>query len=132
MYNKNKKGREKKEKNMKHFNAFIENLKKVKKDWEEKEIEPTNNEKLPEPLSIDITHNVGILLSWGGPNSGIEFTLNSSGEIVKAIYWYKWGEEKEEVELTDEEIELVSKIYFGGEEELKIFLAEELEKVEKL
>jgi hypothetical protein len=94
------------------YESLQEELKTIKELQEVEEY--TENEEYREPLSIDKTTEVKILLSWGGPEDGYKLRFNSEKELENGVYYKAdWGEYKE-VELTDEEAQTIFDFYMGG------------------
>ncbi len=49
--------------------------------------------ELEDVLSIEKTTLITVLLSWGGPSDGFDFTFDSDGELDSCYYWYKdWSD----------------------------------------
>jgi hypothetical protein len=68
-----------------------------------------------EPLSIDITKEVTVLLSWGGPSDGFKLMFDKDNELLSGVYFIaNWGE-YEEVILNDEELDKVYNFYLYGD-----------------
>jgi len=40
-------------------------------------------------LSVEKKTLISVLLSWGGPSDGFDFTFDSDGELDSCEYWYK-------------------------------------------
>jgi len=68
-----------------------------------------------EPLSIDKTTTIKILLSWGGGEDGYKLTFSNDKELLRGVYYMAdWGEYVE-VELSEEELNLIYDFYLYGE-----------------
>jgi hypothetical protein len=77
------------------------------KEWEDIQ----EMEEWREPLAIDIWKTFKVQLSWGGGADGFLVDIDDNGEVIGGrYYWADWGV-YEEVELTEEEAELVAKVY---------------------
>lgn len=107
---------------------LTENIYKMAQE-ELKDLEATQkeyNDKMPddgiesldtyrEPLSLDITKEVNIMLSWGGPSDGYKLQFDKDNELMGGVYWYAdWGTYAES-KLDDEQAELVYSIYMMGD-----------------
>lgn len=74
----------------------------------------TESEEYREPLSLDVTIEVKILLSCGGPGDGFKLRF-SNGELLGGVYYMAdWGEYKEENLLSDE-AQKVYDFYLSGD-----------------
>ncbi len=62
-------------------------------DVHEADIDDLQNEYrdrlLEAVLSIEKKTLITVLLSWGGPSDGFDFTFDSDGELDSCEYWYK-------------------------------------------
>jgi hypothetical protein len=77
--------------------------------------EPTDCEEYREPLSIESTTEVRILLSWGGPEDGFKLKFSADKELLSGVYYRAdWGEYKESG-LSEDEAQMVFDFYMGGE-----------------
>ena len=86
--------------------ARIETLKKLD--------DPQESDEYREPLSIDKSTEVKILLSWGGPEDGFKLKFDNDKQLLGGVYYLaNWGE-YQEVELNDDEAEEVFNFYIGG------------------
>jgi hypothetical protein len=45
--------------------------------------------EMEDVLSIEKKTLITVLLSWGGPSDGFDFTFDSDGELDSCYYWYK-------------------------------------------
>lgn len=89
-----------------------EELKRIQKLSQKSE--PWEDEDHREPLSVDTTKEVKILLSWGGPEDGFKLRFSNDDELLGGVYYRAdWGEYKES-DLTDEEADEVFNYYLGG------------------
>jgi hypothetical protein len=67
-----------------------------------------------DPLSIDATIEVKVLLSWGGPEDGFKLTFSKERELLHGVYYRAdWGEYKEG-RLSEDEAQEVFDFYMGG------------------
>lgn len=81
--------------------------------------DPQEREELDiyrEPLSIDVTREVNIMLSWGGPSDGFKLYFEKDeSEPFKGVYWFAdWGTYAEQP-LTDEQTQEVFDLYLYGD-----------------
>jgi len=68
-----------------------------------------------DPLSLDITKEVNILLSWGGPSDGYKLRFDKDNELLGGVYWFAdWGTYSDS-QLTDEQAETVYQAYLYGD-----------------
>jgi hypothetical protein len=68
-----------------------------------------------EPLSMDTSIEVKILLSWGGPSDGYKLKFDKEQELISGVYWFAdWGTYAES-ELNDEEMGAVYQAYLYGD-----------------
>lgn len=68
-----------------------------------------------EPLSMDTSIEVNILLSWGGPSDGYKLIFDKNQELISGVYWYAdWGTYAE-TKLTDKQLQLVFNVYMYGD-----------------
>lgn len=79
--------------------------------------EPTESEEYREPLSLDVTQEVKVLLSWGGGEDGFKLKFRDKELISGVYYMANWGE-YEEIELNEEELEEVFDFYLYGDTSL--------------
>lgn len=97
--------------------AETESLKALQSEYDEKQpdggIESLENYR--DPLSMDVTKEINILLSWGGPSDGYKLRFDHENDLISGVYWYAdWGTYAESP-LNDEEMDLVESIYMGGD-----------------
>ena len=76
--------------------------------------EPEEKDEYREPLSIDVTKEVKILLSWGGGEDGFKLRFKDNDLLGGVYYMANWGE-YEEVEMTEEEADKIQDFYLYGE-----------------
>ena len=77
--------------------------------------EPSENENYREPLSMDMTTEVNIMLSWGGPSDGFKLRFDKDGELLSGVYYFQdWGT-YDEIEMTQEESDSVYQLYMYGD-----------------
>lgn len=96
--------------------TVYENLKdEIKRIEELQQLDDfTQSEEYREPLSLDVTTEVKILLSWGGPEDGFKLRF-VSGELDGGVYYMaNWGE-YEEIELSNDEAQQVYDFYLSGD-----------------
>ncbi len=62
-------------------------------DTDDKDVHDLRSElidaELEGVLSIEKKTLITVLLSWGGPSDGFDFTFDSDGELDSCQYWYK-------------------------------------------
>ncbi len=95
----------------------VENIKTILSDPKvvSGEISPDEHEEYWEPLAFSKEILVDIQLSTGGDADGFKLTFNKEKELLKGVYyWADWGV-YEEVELSEEELELVDNLYSVSE-----------------
>lgn len=81
------------------------------KKVENGEISLEEQEDYREPLAISKETVVKIELSWGGDADGFKLILDANDQLISGVYyWADWGV-YEEVGLSDEELELVDRLY---------------------
>lgn len=97
----------------KELKAELKRIKKLNKldDY-------TTSDDYREPLSIEQTITVKILLSWGGGEDGfkLKFSKNTYGNntLMSGVYYMAdWGE-YDQVELSEDEVDLVCDFYLNG------------------
>jgi len=89
----------------------IEELLKDKK-VQNGEISPEEHEDYREPLAIAKQTIVKIELSWGGDADGFKLTFDQSNQLLSGVYyWADWGV-YEEIELTENELATVNRLYY--------------------
>lgn len=95
----------------------IKNLKNLQKEYQETEPDDgiESMEEYREPLSMDVTKEVNIMLSWGGPSDGFKLRFNKDNELMRAVYWYADWYTYAESKLSDADADLVYEIYMYGE-----------------
>jgi len=94
------------------FNDLQDEIKRI--DTLSKLDEPQENEEYREPLCLDITKEVKILLSWGGGEDGFKLRFNPENELLGGVYYMAdWGE-YEERELSEDEAQKVFDFYMFG------------------
>lgn len=77
--------------------------------------EPSASENYLDPLSADVSKEVKILLSWGGPEDGFKLTFNNQNELIGGVYYMAdWGQ-YQEVALNDTEAQKVFNFYLFDE-----------------
>ena len=65
-----------------------------------------------DPLCIDTHILKRVWLTFGGPNIFIDFELNEHGtEVYKAEYCYRWGSNRHEYLLSDDEADELAEFY---------------------
>ncbi len=81
----------------------------------EGEISPDEHEEYIEPLAITREVLVEIQLSTGGDADGYKLIFDEYYSVIKGVYyWADWGV-YEEVQLSDEELDLVDSFYAIGD-----------------
>lgn len=86
-------------------------IKNIQSILSEQKIEsPEDHEEYREPLSFSKQTVIHILLSTGGDADGYKLTFDEDTLISGVYYWADWGV-YEEVGLTDEETEIVDRLY---------------------
>lgn len=72
----------------------------------------TDDEDYREPLSVEEKIYLKITLSWGGDGDGFILQIDrDTGDVISGVYyWEDWGV-YEEVNLTDEELEVVEEYF---------------------
>ena len=89
----------------------IEGLLKDKK-VQEGELSPDEHEDYRDALAISKETVVKIELSWGGDADGFKLTFDQNNQLISGVYyWADWGV-YEEVELTENELEAVNRLYY--------------------
>lgn len=68
-----------------------------------------------QPLSMDVTKEVNILLSWGGPSDGYKLRFDRDNELVSGVYWFADWFTYAETELSFAQLDLVYQVYMGGD-----------------
>lgn len=56
-------------------------------------------------VSIERRHTISAVMSFGGPGSSVDFTLDSDGELLGATASYSWGFKSHKIELDYETAE---------------------------
>lgn len=75
------------------------------------EISPEEHEEYRDPLAFTKETVVTVELSTGGDADGFKLTFDQNQELIRSIYyWADWGV-YEEVELSQEELDLVEALY---------------------
>ena len=103
---------------LKNLNDEITNIKECQKGDENGTIE--DNENFREPLSIENTTEIKVLLSWGGGEDGYKLRFED-GDLLSGVYYMaNWGTYNE-MELNEEELNLIYEVYLYSEfpEDLK-------------
>ena len=99
------------------YEKLKEELQRIE-DVQEEENNGKDREEIEdnrEPLSIDLTKQVRILLSWGGPEDGFKLRFDRENNLLGGVYYMAdWGE-YQEIELEDEESDKVFNFYMCGE-----------------
>jgi len=90
----------------------IKTMKKIRKDMNNGLIECDNDHKeYREPLSLNSSRTLNLLLSTGGDEDGFKFFINNNNEIYKTIYYWKDWRISEFIKLTKAEQALVIDFY---------------------
>jgi hypothetical protein len=77
--------------------------------------EPQSSDDYREPLSIEVKHELKVLLSWGGGEDGFKLYFSKEWELLGGVYYQAdWGEYYE-TGLTPEEAEEVFSFYLYGD-----------------
>jgi len=99
---------------LKNLEKEIENIKSIQISNKEND-SFRENENFREPLSIETTHEIKILLSWGGGEDGYKLTFSNDKELLRGVYYMaNWGT-YQEVELNEDELNLIYEVYLYGE-----------------
>lgn len=107
--------------------AELEQLKAVQDEYN-KQMPDDGIESLEEyrePLSIDLSREINIMLSCGGPSDGYKIKFDKDGDMVSGAYWYADWYTYAEQKLNDEELTLVESVYMYGD--AKYFLESQSE-----
>lgn len=91
----------------------LKDLEAVQKENDKKQPEDgiESLEGYREPLSLDLSTEINIMLSWGGPSDGYKLKFDKDQQLISGVYWFAdWGTYAE-TELTSEQAELVHEIY---------------------
>lgn len=97
--------------------AECDALKALQKEYNDKQPEDgiESMENYREPLSMDTSIEVNIMLSWGGPSDGYKLKFDKEQELISGVYWYAdWGTYAESP-LDDDEAQRVVDVYMYGD-----------------
>ena len=101
---------------VKELEDEIKRIDKIREQVNKGEIEDErSSEDYREPLSLDVTKEVKILLSWGGPEDGFKLQFSKDNELLGGVYYVaNWGE-YQEVPLEEDELNKVFDFYMYGD-----------------
>ena len=113
-FNNNMTAQEKRTYVLKELKKEIDNIKVIQQEERKEDYIKEDDGLYREPLSIDKTEEIKILLSWGGGEDGYKLRFKDN-DLISGVYYYAdWGV-YEEVDLNEDELNLIFDFYLYGE-----------------